>query len=72
MKKRYFNCHDIERTTKIFYFLVWCILFHEEMPKQNIKDYIKSFFKSILKTNFSIDFKYKEPELLGEGWENIL
>ena len=39
-EEKIFNCHDIERTTKIFIFgLVHT--FHEEMPKQDIKNYIK-------------------------------
>ena len=43
--------------------------FHEEMPKQDIKNYIKSFLK-YLKINLVLILNIKEPELLGEGWEN--
>ena len=41
------------------------------MPKRNIKNYIKSFLE-YLKTNLVLILNIKEPELLGEGWENIL
>ena len=69
-EEKIFNCHDIEKTTKIFIFgLVHT--FHEEMPKQDIKNYIKSFLK-YLKINLVLILNIKEPELLGEGWENIL
>ena len=69
-EEKIFNCYDIEKTTKIFIFgLVHT--FHEEMPKQNIKNYIKSFLK-YLKINLVLILNIKEPELLGEGWENIL
>lgn len=69
-KEEVFNCRDVEMTTKIFIFgLVHT--FHEEMPKQNIKEYIKSFL-DYLKVNLILILNIKKPELLGKGWEKIL
>lgn len=68
-KEGVFACKEIERTTKIFIFgLVHT--FHEDMPKENLHLYIKSFLQ-YLKNNLGVVLNMKQPELLGKGWNMV-
>lgn len=64
-----FCCKNVELTTKIFIFgLVHT--FHEDMPKTNIREYIKTFLE-FLNINLRAILNMKNPELLGENWKEI-
>lgn len=69
VRENVFHCTNVTLDTK---FLVFGIIhtFHEEMPNENIKEYIVSFL-NFMKDAFICTLKIEDTDKIGEGWINL-
>lgn len=69
IKEGVFHCKNVVLDTK---FLVFGIIhtFHEDMPEENIKEYIISFL-DFMKDAFIRILKIEDTSKIGEGWSNL-